>query len=107
MRRSTTFFVFTAINLVIMALLYIQSHISLSEHHILRKDIKEIVKTLHLTDMVLATDARYTRNPAQADLFSAFQDYPCSIEHFPTGSVIPPPDMNSMGKLIEIRTDGP
>lgn len=56
--------------------------------------------------MVLATDARYTRNPAQADLFSAFQDYPGSIEHFPTGSVIPPPDMNSLGKLIEIKTDG-
>lgn len=86
-----------------MAILYIQSRFALSEHHILRKDTEEIVKTLSLTDMVLSTDARYTRHPTQADLYSAFQDYPCSIEHFPTGSVIPPPDFNSMGITIEIK----
>ncbi len=106
MRKSTIFFTFVALNLIIMFILYIQSHIALSEHRTLRKDLKEVVKTLRLTDMVLSTDARYTRHPTQADLFSAFQEYPCSIEHFPTGSIIPAPDLDSTGTAMEIKTDG-
>ncbi|TAL26612.1 MAG: hypothetical protein EPN94_02910 [Nitrospirae bacterium] len=106
MRKSGVFFSFIGINLAIIAILCIISLIAVSEHNIASKDISKIVKVLQLTDMVLATDARYTRNPSQADLFSAFQDYPGSIEHFPTGSVIPPPDMNSLEKLIEIKANG-
>jgi len=52
--------------------------------------------------LVLSTDARYTRHPSQADLFSAFQDFPGSIEHFPTGSVVPPPDFSYMRTEIRI-----
>ncbi len=44
------------------------------------------VDTLRLTDLCLFTEARYTRNPSQADLSSAFQDHPFSLEHFPAGS---------------------
>src|SRR5208282_5552561 len=44
------------------------------------------VETLRLTDLCLFTEARYTRNPSQADLHSAFQDHPFSLEHFPAGS---------------------
>jgi hypothetical protein len=47
---------------------------------------------LGLTDLALFTEARYTRNPSQADLHSAFQDHPLAIEHFPSGSLVPPPD---------------
>lgn len=103
MRKSTAFFSFIALGLIVIALLYIQSRFELSWHNATRKEIAGIVKILKLTDMVLSTDARYTRHPSQADLFSAFQDYPCSIEHFPTGSVIPPPDFNSIGTKIVIK----
>ena len=103
MRKSTAFFSFIALGLIFIALLYIQSRFELPGHNAARKEIAGIVKTLKLTDMVLSTDARYTRHPSQADLFSAFQDYPCSIEHFPTGSVIPPPDFNSIGTKIVIK----
>lgn len=50
-----------------------------------------LVEQLGLTDPVLFTEARYTRHPSQADLQSAFQDHPVALEHFPTGSLIPPP----------------
>jgi hypothetical protein len=50
-----------------------------------------LVEQLGLTDLVLFTEARYTRHPSQADLQSAFQDHPVALEHFPTGSLLPPP----------------
>ena len=50
-----------------------------------------LVTRLCLTDPVLFTEARYTRHPTQADLQSAFQDHPVALEHFPTGSLVPPP----------------
>ena len=50
-----------------------------------------MVKQYGLTDLCLFTDARYTRNPSLADLNTPFQDYPMSFEHFPSGSLVPPP----------------
>ena len=50
-----------------------------------------LVERLGLTDLALFTEARYTRHPTQADLQSAFQDHPVALEHFPTGSLVPPP----------------
>jgi hypothetical protein len=52
---------------------------------------RALVTALDLTDLALFNDARYTRNPSQADLHSAFQDGPLTFEHFPTGSLVPPP----------------
>lgn len=49
-----------------------------------------LVSRLGLTDLALCSEARYTRHPSQADLFSAFQDFPGSFEHFPTGSLLSP-----------------
>ncbi len=46
---------------------------------------------LGLTDLCLATEARYTRNPAVSDPIAPFMDYPGAIEHFPTGSFWAPP----------------
>ena len=44
-----------------------------------------------LTDLCLSTEARYTRHPSLADRHSPFQDYPLALEHFPSGSLMPPP----------------
>lgn len=49
-----------------------------------------LVARLGLTDPVLFTEARYTRHPTQADLQSALQDHPVALEHFPSGSLVPP-----------------
>ena len=51
----------------------------------------QLAGRLELTDLCLFTEARYTRHLAQADLHSAFQDHPVALEHFPSGSLVPPP----------------
>lgn len=51
----------------------------------------EMVRRLELTDLCLFTEARYTRHPTQADMHSPFQDHPMSLEHFPSGSLLGPP----------------
>jgi hypothetical protein len=52
---------------------------------------QHLVAELGLTDFAIWTEARYTRHPSQADFFSAFQDFPGALEHFPAGSIIAPP----------------
>lgn len=41
---------------------------------------------LGLTDLAVATEARYTRHPAVSDPVVPFMDHPGAIEHFPTGA---------------------
>lgn len=52
---------------------------------------RAMVQRLGLTDLCLFTEARYTRHLSQADLHTAFQDHPMSLEHFPSGSLLAPP----------------
>lgn len=51
---------------------------------------RQLVATLTLTDLALWSEARYTRHPAMADLFSPFQDHPGAFEHFPAGALLTP-----------------
>ncbi len=67
---------------------------------------RALAGTLTLTDLALCSEARYTRNPSQADLFSAFQDFPGSIEHFPTGSLILPSPVGFSGTLQVVPASG-
>jgi hypothetical protein len=41
---------------------------------------------LGLTDLCIATEARYTRHPAVSDPLVPFMDHPGALEHFPSGS---------------------
>jgi len=54
-------------------------------------DKAALVRSLHLTDLCLFTEASYTRHLAMADLNTPFQDSPLAMEHFPTGSLVAPP----------------
>ena len=49
------------------------------------------VRAARLTDPALFTEARYARHASQADTHAAFQDHPLALEHFPAGSLMPPP----------------
>ena len=51
------------------------------------------VSALGLTDLAIATEARYTRHPSVSDPMAPFMDHPGGLEHFPTGSfwAAPPP----------------
>ena len=53
---------------------------------------QRLVQPLGLSDLTLFTEARYTRHPSMADIHSAFQDHPTSLDHFPSGSLIAPPN---------------
>jgi len=102
-RRSSFFFLFIGLGLFIIAGLLIKSEGSVSRFSLATRDLDEITTSLRLTDISFSNDARYTRNPSQTDLFSAFQDYPGSIEHFPSGSVIAPPDFGFIGTQLITR----
>ena len=46
---------------------------------------------LGLTDLAVATEARYNRHPTGSDAMFPFMDHPGAIEHFPTGAFWLPP----------------
>jgi hypothetical protein len=52
-----------------------------------------VTSALGLTDLCVATEARYTRHPAVTDPVAPFMDHPGAIEHFPTGSFWACPDL--------------
>lgn len=58
-----------------------------------------LVGEYQLSDLALFTDARYTRHPSVADWNTPFQDYPVSLEHFPSGSIVPlPPHLSPLSR---------
>ncbi len=52
----------------------------------------QVVADLGLTDLCLTTEARYTRHLSQADRHAPFQSHPLSLDLFPSGSIIEPPE---------------
>lgn len=54
-------------------------------------ELRVVTAALGLTDLAVATEARYTRHPAVSDPLAAFMNHPGAIEHFPTGSFWAPP----------------
>lgn len=69
--------------------------------------LRALSSRLHLSDLALWTEARYTRHPSQADLFSAFQDSPGAPEHFPAGSIVSPsPVLSDPLSVVASRSGG-
>lgn len=90
-RRSTLYLAFVAGAALTAAALFAHGARRISAAAPRLAEERRQVRAYHLTDLVLFTDARYTRNPAMADRHAPFQDYPQSLEHFPSGSLMPPP----------------
>lgn len=91
MRKSDIFLVLATVMLALFAISFADAVIGLRNAQPALAEKAEMVERLGLTDLVLFTEARYTRHPSQADLHSAFQDHPFALDHFPSGSVLPPP----------------
>ncbi len=91
MRKSTIFLTYIAVNIALLAALFVHAAREREAAIPLLKEKAEMVRSLELTDLCLFTDARYTRHPSMADLHTPFQDYPMSFEHFPSGSLVLPP----------------
>jgi hypothetical protein len=99
--------VFTGVVVLQIAvlLLLFAGRITLKKH---RADIdlnQQLVKSLMLTDLSIWTEARYTRHPSQTDFFSPFQDFPAAIDHFPAGSIFPPPSMVNFLGVKQVKTN--
>jgi len=86
MRRSALFLIFLLATSSCLTLLLGSGMGTNSEQSIAAK--RQLVKQLGLTDLAIWSESRYTRHPSQADLFTAFQDYPGAFDHFPAGSII-------------------
>jgi hypothetical protein len=52
---------------------------------------RQLAQELELTGLALFTEARYTRHPELSDRHAAFQNHPLALEHFPSGTLVPPP----------------
>lgn len=101
MRKSTLFLFYLAINIIFLFLMFAHASFRKEAEMGFLRERGEMVQRLGLTDLCLFTEASYTRHLTQADLHTPFQDYPMSLEHFPSGSLVMPPatlrEMN--GKL--------
>ena len=95
MRYSSLFFLYVTGAVVLLSLLLVHASFSESAQQANLEEKAMLVKTLKLTDLCLFTEARYTRHLSQADLNTAFQDHPMSLEHFPSGSFTQSPVRNS------------
>jgi len=91
MIKHKVFLGVTCLEILVLSFLFLYGRTTVAARN--RDEIpakKELVRHLQLTDLSLWTEARYTRNPSQADIFTPFQDFPSSLEHFPAGSIIGP-----------------
>ena len=90
-RKSNFLFFYIGFNILLLCLMFAQATYQKEIDTLRLQEKSKMVKKLGITDLCLFTDARYTRHPTLADLNTPFQDYPMSFEHFPSGSLIPPP----------------
>ncbi|MGE5844932.1 MAG: hypothetical protein ACM32K_08545 [Syntrophaceae bacterium] len=91
-RKSDVYLLITALGMLAALALSVHAHLAVEASGPALAGGKALVERMGLSDLCLFTDARYTRNPALADRNSAFQDSPLAMEHFPSGSLILPPD---------------
>jgi hypothetical protein len=90
-RKSTLFLSYLGVFTGALILVFVHAGLERRGDSPLVRERTAMVERFGLTDLCIFTDARYTRNPAVADLSTPFQDHPMSMEHFPSASVIAPP----------------
>lgn len=90
-RKSSLGLAFFAVSLLLIGLMFIHAYVQRRADGPFIKEVAGLVHNLELTDLCLFTEARYTRHLSQADRYSAFQDHPMCLEHFPAGSIAGPP----------------
>ncbi len=93
MRKANLYLLCLAITGVIFFSIFVHAGLTVKAEMPMLMEMRALVKSLELTDLCLMTEASYTRHLSQADLHTPFQDYPLSLEHFPSGSILNPPAM--------------
>jgi hypothetical protein len=91
MRKSSLFLIFLAVCISLLVLMIAHASVQVRAGAASLQANADLVGRLDLTDICLFTEASYTRHPSQTDLHTPFQNAPLSFEHFPSGSLVPPP----------------
>lgn len=93
MKRANFFFIYIAVCFFLFFLMFLHASIVRSREKSALNAKREMVRKFELTDLCLFTEANYTRHLTQADLHTPFQDAPSSLEHFPSGGIVAPPEI--------------
>ena len=88
MRKFHLFSSFIIIGAISLGSMFVHASFTQKANSPFLSEKSEMVKKYGLTDLCLFTDARYTRHPVMADVHTPFQDYPTSLEHFPSASIL-------------------
>jgi hypothetical protein len=86
MRPSSFFFIVLLVIAALDVLLLADRRLTAAERAASVARQRSAVAALGLTDLCVATEARYTRHPAVSDGVVPVMDHPGAIEHFPSGS---------------------
>jgi hypothetical protein len=92
MRKSSWYFIFLAVLAVTFTALFPHARYGQATGKQSLDTMSGMVRGLGLSDLCLFTEASYTRNITQTDLRTPFQELPMSLEHFPSGSLMLPPN---------------
>jgi hypothetical protein len=92
LRKSDGFLFFTGGCLLLLGFIFVHAGYVTQGDLVLLKEESQVVQNLGLTDLCLFTEARHTRHPSQADWHTAFQSHAQALDHFPSGSIIGPPE---------------
>ncbi|MFA7383905.1 MAG: hypothetical protein WC001_10695 [Desulfurivibrionaceae bacterium] len=91
MRPALVFALLLCLLLVLDGALFIDGLVRRKAENATLAQLAVATSVLGLTDLAVATEARYTRHPAVSDPLAPFMDHPGAIEHFPTGAFWLPP----------------
>ena len=86
MRPALVFSIFLSLLLAVEGALFLDDHNRRQAEEATLGQLEVATSGLGLTDLAVATEARYTRHPAVSDPVAPFMDHPGAIEHFPTGA---------------------
>jgi hypothetical protein len=92
MRKAKKFFFLLLVQGIVLVLLAAHSHYRKGADRPGIEQKKAMVRDWQLTDLCLFTEANYTRHLTQADRHTPFQNSPLAFEHFPSGSILFPPE---------------
>jgi len=91
-RRGSTLAAWAlGLGVLALALVLLDAGRLVEQRHEALQGGQALARNAQLTDPALFTEARYARHASQADRHAAFQDHPLALEHFPAGTLMPPP----------------
>lgn len=90
-RPSFCFLAVVSAGCLALVLAFVHGSIRQRQERPRQEALARLARDLSVTDLALFTEARYTRHPSQTDLHSPFQEHPAALDHFPSGSLVPPP----------------